>query len=519
MWQKYSVVRLAIPFMTGICGASLLMEHVTWRPDMLFVVMCCLLMVAVVCHRVTSHAPLFRHLFAASIFGAFLLVGATIYIIRYNDIATAVHPQQAVFRAVVVEAPQPKRRTAAVELTTTDGAHLLAYLQTDSAHSPLTLQRGDTLLFSPLHTNLTCPARRDSVAITPADTSALARYTASLFFRGISATCYVPSQRWSHTSPAQRDTTWNDRLHAYYAHSPLDSTTMSMVEALTIGRREGLSRQLRNDYSAAGVAHVLALSGMHLGLLLTLLNFLIFRFLSYEWRQRTMLAVIPLLWVFTYVAAMPSSLVRATVMATFLQVGFAFGRQYIVLNALALAAILMLAADPLQLHNVGFQLSFLSMLGVALVFKPLFLKSSPSAKYSKPIIPKLLRIVRPCLTLIMMTVSTTLFTAPVVAYHFGQLPVYSLVTNLVVPPLVMLLMWGAIAWLLLFWWPEAQAVVAHGLDVLVGVQNAVVQTIAQWPAATIQLQPTAIVVLLYYLLLAAALLFLFKYIRSKSLTA
>jgi competence protein ComEC len=119
----------------------------------------------------------------------------------------------------------------------------------------------------------------------------------------------------------------------------------------------------------------------------------------------------------------------------------------------------------------------------------------------------------------MMTVSTTLFTAPVVAYHFGQLPVYSLVTNLVVPPLVMLLMWGAIAWLLLFWWPEAQAVVAHGLDVLVGVQNAVVQTIAQWPAATIQLQPTAIVVLLYYLLLAAALLFLFKYIRSKSLTA
>jgi competence protein ComEC len=294
---------------------------------------------------------------------------------------------------------------------------------------------------------------------------------------------------------------------------------MSMVEALTIGRREGLSRQLRNDYSAAGVAHVLALSGMHLGLLLTLLNFLIFRFLSYEWRQRTMLAVIPLLWVFTYVAGMPSSLVRATVMATFLQVGFAFSRQYIVLNALALAAILMLAADPLQLHNVGFQLSFLSMLGVALVFKPLFLKSSPSAKYSKPIIPKLLRIVRPCLTLIMMTVSTTLFTAPVVAYHFGQLPVYSLVTNLVVPPLVMLLMWGAIAWLLLFWWPEAQAVVAHGLDVLVGVQNAVVQTIAQWPAATIQLQPTAIVVLLYYLLLAAALLFLFKYIRSKSLTA
>ena len=340
---------------------------------MLFVVMCCLLMATVVCHRAAAHAPLFRHVFAASVAGLFLLLGATLYIIRYNNVVASIDVQQTSFCGTVTGMPQPKPRTVAVQVRLDDGGLMLAYVQSDTAHSPHQLQTGDTLFFSPLHVNSTCP-------LTLSDTSVFRNYNSNLFFRGIAATCYVPSDRWTHTSPAQRDATWNERLHRYYAQSPLDSVTASMVEALTIGRREGLSRQLRADYSTAGVSHVLALSGMHLHLLIALLNLLIFSFLSYGHRRFAMLAVIPLLWMFTYVAGAPPSLVRAAVMATFLQIGFACGRVYFVLNALALAAIVMLTYDPLVLHNVGFQLSFLSMLGVALLFKQFYLSTSPSAE-------------------------------------------------------------------------------------------------------------------------------------------
>ncbi len=500
MWQKYTVVRLALPFLCGMCGAAALMGRCTWRTDMLFVVMCCLLMATVVCHRAAAHAPLFRHVFAASVAGLFLLLGATLYIIRYNNVVASIDVQQTSFCGTVTGMPQPKPRTVAVQVRLDDGGLMLAYVQSDTAHSPHQLQTGDTLFFSPLHVNSTCP-------LTLSDTSVFRNYNSNLFFRGIAATCYVPSDRWTHTSPAQRDATWNERLHRYYAQSPLDSVTFSMVEALTIGRREGLSRQLRADYSTAGVSHVLALSGMHLHLLIALLNLLIFSFLTYGHRRFAMLAVIPLLWMFTYVAGAPPSLVRAAVMATFLQIGFACGRVYFVLNALALAAIVMLTYDPLVLHNVGFQLSFLSMLGIALLFKQFYLSTSPSAKATMPHIPLWMRLLSPLIRVIMMTFSTTLFTAPLVAYHFGQLPVFGLLTNLIVPFLTSLLMYASVAWLLLFFWPAAQAVVGTWLDALVSGQNKVVETIASWPASHIDFRPSALVTLLLYAALCFVLCF------------
>lgn len=498
MWQKFPLVRLAVPFLLGMCVASALIGYVDWRLDMLFVIMASLLMMLVVCHNGWVRTPLCSHVFTAALFLLFVLFGAFLYIIRYMDVATAVDVSQTTLRGVVETPPWRTARSVALDMATPDGAHLRIYLQPSDDHNPQQLQRGDTLLIRPLHLNATCPLQQN-------DTSCYTTYNRYLFFQGISATCYALSRQWQHQPTARRDTTWNERLHQYYVQSPLDTTTLSMVEALTIGRREELSPQLRRQYSAAGVAHVLALSGMHLALLIGLLNNLIFRFFLYEQRRWLMLSVIPMLWVYTFVAGMPPSLVRAAVMASFLQFGFTIRREYSMLNALALAALVMLCWNPLQLQNVGFQLSFLSMLGVGVVFKPLYLYASPSAKDIIPHISFGLKSIRPFIRFTMMTLSCTLFTAPIVAYHFGQLPVYSLVTNIVVPFLVTLLLYTSVAWLLLFWWPAVQSLLGHGLEVLVNVQNTVVETIASWPAATIEVRPTFLVVLLYYFLLFFAI--------------
>ena len=475
MWQKYPLVRLAVPFVLGMCGASALMGYVDWRLDMLFVVMASLLMVLVACHNAYTRAPLFRHVFTAAIFLLVFLFGAFLYIIRYRSVATAIDVSQTTFYGIVDKQPWRTARSVALDMATPDGARMRIYIQPSDEHNPQGLRRGDTLLVHPLHCNPTCPLQQN-------DTSRYAAYNRYLFYSGTSATCYVLSGQWQHCSSERRDTTWNERLHHYYLHSSLDSTTLSMVEALTIGRREGLSRELRNKYATAGVSHVLALSGMHLGLLIGLLNLLIFRFFLYEQRRWIMLSVIPVLWIFTFVAGMPPSLVRASVMATFFQLGFALGRQKVLPNMLALAAIIMLTWNPLQLQNVGFQLSFLSMIGVAVVARPQhWVKAS-----------------------IAITIACTLFTAPIVAYHFGQLPVYSLVTNLVVPLIVTLLMYASVVWLLLFWWPVAQALLGHCLDAIVSLQNTVVEIISSWPLATIEMRPSIPLILLYYLLLLFA---------------
>lgn len=511
MWFRYPLVRLALPLILGMSGAAALMGYIQWNHTVCFVVMCSLLMVLVVTHNVYAHTPLFRRLFTAAIFLLVLLFGATLYVLRYEHVATAVDVRQTNLRGIVATTPWRTQRSVALDLTTDDRATLRLFLQPSADHDPLTLQRGDTLLVSPLHLRSTCPL--------PHDTTDFAAYRRYLFFNGIAATCYVPAHRWQHTPSLQRDTTWNERLHTYYHQSSLDSTTRTMVEALTIGRRQGLTPQLRSQYAAAGVSHVLALSGMHLGLIVGLLDLLILRFILYRQRRWFMLGVIPLLWIFAYVAGMPPSLVRATLMATFFQLGFALGRQQMLPNSLALAAIVMLCANPLLLQNVGFQLSFLSMVGVACVFVLLFLSVSPSAKDTMPHIPLLMRIIRYFITLMMMTVSCTLFTAPLVACHFGTLPVYSLVTNLAVPPIVTLLMYATVLWLLLAVWPAAQTVLGHLLDRLVSLQNQVVETIAAWPAATIEFRPTALVTVLLYLALFGLVWFLFRVLGKNTPSA
>ena len=489
MWLRYPLVRLALPLILGMSGAAALMGYVQWNHTVCFVVMCSLLMVLVVTHNVYAHTALFRRLFTVAIFLLVLLFGATLYVLRYEHVATAVDVRQTTLRGIVATTPWRTQRSVALDLTTDDRSTLRLFLQPSADHDPLTLQRGDTLLVSPLHLRSTCPQ--------PHDTTDFAAYRRYLFFDGIAATCYVPAQRWQHSPSLQRDTTWNERLHTYYHQSSLDSTTRTMVEALTIGRRQGLTPQLRSHYAAAGVSHVLALSGMHLGLIVGLLDLLILRFILYRQRRWFMLGVIPLLWIFAYVAGMPPSLVRATLMATFFQLGFALGRQQMLPNTLALAAIVMLCANPLLLQNVGFQLSFLSMVGIALFARPRhWLLSS-----------------------LMMTLSCTLFTAPLVAYHFGTLPVYSLVTNLVVPPIVTLLMYATVLWLLLGFWPAAQAVLGHLLDRLVSLQNQVVETIAAWPASTIEFRPTALVTVLLYLALFGLVWFLFRVLGKNTPSA
>lgn len=489
MWLRYPLVRLALPLILGMSGASALMGYVQWNHTVCFVVMCSLLMVLVVTHNVYVHTALFRRLFTVAIFLLVLLFGATLYVLRYEHVATAVDERQTTLRGIVATTPWRTQRSVALDLTTDDRSTLRLFLQPSADHDPLTLQRGDTLLVSPLHLRSTCPL--------PHDTTDFAAYRRYLFFDGIAATCYVPAQRWQHSPSLQRDTTWNERLHTYYRQSSLDSTTRTMVEALTIGRRQGLTPQLRSHYAAAGVSHVLALSGMHLGLIVGLLDLLILRFILYRQRLWIMLGVIPLLWIFAYVAGMPPSLVRATLMATFFQLGFALGRQQMLPNTLALAAIVMPCANPLLLQNVGFQLSFLSMVGIALFARPRhWLLSS-----------------------LMMTLSCTLFTSPLVAYHFGTLPVYSLVTNLVVPPIVTLLMYATVLWLLLAFWPAAQAVLGHLLDRLVSLQNQVVETIAAWPASTIEFRPTALVTVLLYLALFGLVWFLFRVLGKNTPSA
>ena len=160
-----------------------------------------------------------------------------------------------------------------------------------------------------------------------------------------------------------------EHLLDLYRKAGLQGEPMALFSALTLGEDSALSPELEDVYAGVGVTHVLALSGMHLTYLVAMLHFVLLRYC----RQRVMrwaggILVLGMIWGYTFLAGIPPSLVRAAVTYSFMQAGALLGRSGFSINSLAVSALLMLCLNPLWLYDVGFQLSFLAMAGILLIY-------------------------------------------------------------------------------------------------------------------------------------------------------
>lgn len=150
-------------------------------------------------------------------------------------------------------------------------------------------------------------------------------------------------------------------LRKYNFHS----NEMAVMSALLLGERKEISKELLTDYSRAGAIHILAVSGLHVGIILILL-LKIFSPLAYFKHGKILktLLIIFILWMFAFIAGMTASVVRAVTMFTFLAIGQHFGSKRMILFSLFSSLFLLLIFKPLFLFEVGFQLSYLAVLGI-----------------------------------------------------------------------------------------------------------------------------------------------------------
>lgn len=203
----------------------------------------------------------------------------------------------------------------------------------------------------------------------------------------------------------------------------LDQDVQAVVSALTIGEKTDLTPELKAMYSAAGVSHVLALSGLHVGILSCILLWLFYP-LTYlkHGRKILLFLVVCLLWFFAFISGLSSSVVRAVVMySLYTFASFCSEERFSGMHSLVLAAFLMLIYNPFFLFDISFQLSFTAVFSI-LAFYPLF---------SRWLCIKncVLRYVWNTLSL---SVSAQLGTLPFILYYFGSFPTYFLLANLVV---------------------------------------------------------------------------------------
>ena len=278
---------------------------------------------------------------------------------------------------------------------------------------------------------------------------------------------------------------------------------MALLSAITLGDKSLLHTDTRQLFAETGTSHVLALSGLHLGILFTLLNWVflpllkrnsIFRFVAFA-------CVISLLWLFVLLSGCSLSIVRSACMFTLAQMaGIIKGGKPNGLNNLSIAGIVILLFDPLALFDVGFQLSFTAVLSIIVVNQFVWNRFPlPIWKYSKANASRFERCEKTLYTFfrnviypfICVSLSAQWGTFPLVAYYFHIFSPYAVIANFAVIPAAYLLLCGALAFFILPF-DICRNIIASFLQGVISALQECLYFIASWHGATFSINFTMV---------------------------
>ncbi|MDQ6903157.1 MAG: ComEC family competence protein [Bacteroidota bacterium] len=208
----------------------------------------------------------------------------------------------------------------------------------------------------------------------------------------------------------------------------------ALAKALLIGYKVDLDKDLVQAYSNAGVVHLIAISGLHLGLIYGLLLFIIGK-ISFINKSRFLRLILILfcLWYFAFLTGASASVLRSAVMFSFIATGKAFNKNSSIYNSLAASAFILLCFNPFLLWDVGFQLSYLAVTGIVISQKYIY----NWFYFSNKILNKIW-------ALAAVSIAAQIFTLPVCLYYFHQMPLMFLISNLIAIPLATIILCGCI---------------------------------------------------------------------------
>ena len=456
---------MAIPLSAGVFFAECF--HALFPLDGVLVA----LVVLLVCLGMMSF---FRDYVCRWIFGAgvglfLFLAGYALMERQWNRVNVDWSDERRVYRGTVLEAPVEKKRSTQYRVRV-DGRDVLLYLSKDTVSRSVDM--GDCLLF---YTRIGKPVnRKDSSEFD------YARY---LLHHEVSGVAYASSDHWKKLpqSPEltlkQRAMKVRQKIVDEYRSWGWTGERLAVLSALTIGHKAELDDDLRERYSVAGISHVLALSGLHIGIVWMLMGFLLKPLERNPWGRWTKWGISTLmLWSFAFVAGLEASVVRAVVMCMLMELGRVSGSRALSLNTLGIAGFFMLLYNPFYLFDVGFQLSFMAVLSI-LMFYPLMEEKVQTEH----------RMVRWGWGIVSVSLSAQMGTAPLVMYCFSNFSLYFLLGNVVASLLVPLIIGLGFLALLLSSVPFLQAGVVKVLGWMVDGINATAEEISRWPLASLSI--------------------------------
>lgn len=343
----------------------------------------------------------------------------------------------------VLDEGQERAKTVRYEVEVEMGGRVLLYLQKDSlvkSSAALTMPKmGDVLL----------------VQTTVSRGGKLGEFDYGLYLRrqGIVGTCWANRRNWQVVgykdvkgvrAMARRCQTV---LHERYKQMGITGKELGILSALTLGYREELDRDVQRSFSASGAMHVLAVSGLHTGIVWTIVVW----FLSLGgcrkplWEERGKrialnISTILIILVYAFVTGLSPSVMRSALMLSFWALSSVFNQYTSRWNPLFAAALIILIINPLALWSVSFQLSFAAVAGIMLVGGRMQQKVVLRGRFLQYIGG-----------LLLVSIAAQVGTMPLTMYYFGQTSNYFALTNLLVIPMAFVLLLLGFSTLAMSW--------------------------------------------------------------------
>ena len=277
-------------------------------------------------------------------------------------------------------------------------------------------------------------------------------------------------------------------LIARLERSGVSEKTLALSSALVVGKRDDLKYETKRAYRLVGASHLLALSGMHLGIIYGFLYALFIRWIRHsKWRWHALPFILLCLWGYTLVAGMPVSLMRAALMLSILTILSLMQYSTDPLHPLALSAIIILLINPTDLLNISFQLSFTAVFFLLALWGPIN-ERFPALHWT--------------VKLLAVSSVATLGTMPLILYYFHQLPLLGPLLSIILIPMTTLIIYLTLAAMLL---PVAP--LGWLLNVVVSIQEKIIEFAGNIPCAILtDIYPNALLVALMYGAMAIAII-------------
>ena len=471
--DKNPFVRITVPLMLGI----ILCNSFTVPPSVSLIVLCVLATTSIVAYK-RCRKYKYRWIPGMFLFFTFFVFGYNLMLISTPaEISSNVTNTRCEYRACITNTPSEGDRAYKADLRLEAvkvfgewqnfDAKIVATITKDSLARKLRV--GQTIIFT---------SKIDSLA-TPKNPFGF-DYSQYLQLNGVQGSIFLNPGEWQIDS----ETIHGIKLHALNARQRLVSTLedaglsgneLGLASTLVLGYKNPIDSEIKQAYMNAGAMHVLAVSGMHVGIVCAVLELLMTILGGRYFFSIKRVFIILMLWAYAFITGLSPSVMRATLMFSFMMAARSINRNISIYNSLAASAFVLLAIDPTQLFKAGFQLSYAAVIGIV---------------FFQPRIAALVKINNKPLKYIWeltaVSISAQIATFPFCLYYFERTPVYFWLSNIIVSPGAAIMI--SLTMLLLVVSPVAclTKIVGEITSIAAKTMNFLVVSIANLPYSTIE---------------------------------